>query len=210
MARWTVVLLLVLAACKGKDDARSKAASAAEPPPPAAPVAAKATEIGECALYVRAAERFLACPAAEPHHATFRELRDRLQGELIEAPLTADDYLEQCLHGLVRIDTRGEVAGCDLGLGAAEKQAIAKRRTRRTPPPAVGTQSLQAFLRKLAADRDRACACADDECANSAGTITRKDLHPDRRSPPVRAAHDAILAELGDCRLFPEFRDTPR
>lgn len=209
MGRWTLVVLLALAGCK--DDAPSKAAPAAEPPPPAPPPGAtKAIEIAECALYVRVAEKFLACPAAEPHHATFRELRDRLQGELIEAPLTADDYLEQCLRGLVRLDTRADVAGCDVGLSAAEKATIAKRRLRRTPPPDAGTKGLRDYLQKLAGDRDRACACRDDECASSAGTIRREDLHPDRRSPPVRAAHDAILAELGDCKLFEEFRDPPR
>jgi hypothetical protein len=209
MGRWTLVVLLALAGCK--DDAPSKAAAPPGPAPaPPAPELTRAIVVAECALFVRAAARFLACPAAEPHHQTFRELRDRFQTEPLEPPNGPEAYVEHCLHALVRLDTRADVAGCDVGLSAAEKTTIAKRRLRRTAPPDAGTKGLRDYLQKLAGDRDRACACPDDACASSAGTIKREDLHPDRRSPPVRAAHDAILGELGDCKLFEEFRDPPR
>ena len=206
--RWALAVLLALAACKG--DAPAKQAPPGPEPAPEEPEPTRALDIAACELFSRAVEGFLACPAVEPYHAEFVGLRDSVRGEALGGHHEAAAFDDQCLHALVRIDTRADVAGCNLELSAEEKQLIATRRMRRTPPPNPSDPGLAAFFRKLAADRDRACACADSECAASAGTLKQKDLHPARRSAQVRAAHDAILAELGDCKMFEEFRDTPK
>src|SRR5688572_25385728 len=100
MARWMVVLLLALAACK--DDA------------PAQPAPTRALDIAACELFSRAVEGFLACPGVEAYHGEFVGLRDSVRGEALGGHHEAAAFDDQCLHALVRIDTRADVAGCAL------------------------------------------------------------------------------------------------
>jgi hypothetical protein len=203
------ILVLVAAAslvsgCRDRESPASLDPTLAHPTPPRP---RRAIDLPECRALADAIDALLACPAAADEHATFADWR-QVQGT---SPIDADRpeafTRHQCLTWFVRLDGAAAAAGCTLPLTNAARTWIAERRALRTPPVATGHAPLDAALAALAAQRDRACACATDECVEAARVEAGGLVYPDLgKHRPALANYDTLLGELIDCFLFPALR----
>jgi hypothetical protein len=199
----------VLAGCRDRP--------AADPPDPApvrardarapAPPPARWIDVAECHAVGGAIDALLACPAGAAALADWADWRQVHGASPVDADRPESFARDRCRTVLVRVAAAAAAAGCALPLDDAARGWIAERRARRTAPPRTGSDPLDAALAGLAALRDRACACADDGCAEAAHGEGRHLAYPglgEHRG--ALAAHDTILGELTDCTLFPALR----
>lgn len=216
-ARAEVVVILAVAAATFGCRSANKPGAGAAPEQAAAAEPDPATVAALCTISHRALLGLSECVAEPEDRPLLERVRaagpDDLQRQAPTNPPDARMTAHRCGNQLAEWMTLAGVAGCQVGLSAAERAALAAQVGRRTGPPADASDEQRRFLGRLAGLRDRTCACTTLACAMALepeiATVVEDEGAGGGREFDRAAAGD-IYDELSACRRHTSLADLAR